>query len=228
MPIGRFHHARVAARHGVRRFAMRLGAARHVHVEQVNLVVSRRALSVGLVDQARRRHATVGVLAQRHRAADDPYLEAPGGVRKEVLDSARTVGLGDRALVAAVEAHEGEVFRAARPARRSARAASARNRPAASRLASISWPEVIWIAATRMRAIYGAPFAQGDRYAMSRPWQCSARPRCRAIARGALRALRPSRGARPNRAVRSRRARRARAPASARRSRPATPARSRP
>ncbi len=106
-----FHHARIAARHGVRRFAMRFGAAGHIDVEQVNLVVARRALSVGLVDQAGGRHATVGVLAQRHRAADDPYLEAPGRVRQEVLDAAGAVRLGHGALVAAVLAHEGEVFR---------------------------------------------------------------------------------------------------------------------
>jgi hypothetical protein len=111
LPSGVSTRARIAPRHGVRRLAVRLDAARHVDVEQVHLVVTRRALSVGLVDQARGTHAAVGVLAQGHRAADDPYLEALRRIRKEVLDAPGAIRLGNRALVGALQTHEPEVFR---------------------------------------------------------------------------------------------------------------------
>ena len=89
---------------------MRFGAPGYIHVEQMNLVVARCPLPIGLVDQAGGRHASVGVLAQWHGTADDPYLEAPGRVCKEVLDASGTVRLRDDPLVAAVTSHEGEVL----------------------------------------------------------------------------------------------------------------------
>src|SRR3546814_15112545 len=62
-------------RRDARRFAIALAAARHVDIEQMDLVIACDTRAIAVVDAARGMDARFTVDANRQRAGDDPQIE---------------------------------------------------------------------------------------------------------------------------------------------------------
>ena len=86
---GRVDRDGLRAGHRVRRFAVALAPARQVDVEQVDLVVARRALAGGVVDDAGIRRTRLARDRDRLRAGDDPERRARAPSRRSPSARAR-------------------------------------------------------------------------------------------------------------------------------------------
>ena len=89
---------------------MALDRARHIDIEEMDLVVASDLATRIVVDEKRLREAWLTRQPQGQRARDHPQPELTRSRRHRRLDRAVAMGLGDRTTLGRIARHECEVL----------------------------------------------------------------------------------------------------------------------